>query len=168
VEPQPEDPGSDFDVITWELFRQILSPYVDPLNHQRAEALADILANRTEELERYRKKCEQLADQMQTPETLAELTARVQRFVRLHIADEIAELLRLNRRARDDYIAAVLEDEKTWATTLGRLRLLRLATQGCQSGPGSALSHRLGRRLCGRRVSDARRFALATFGLSIG
>jgi hypothetical protein len=160
VEPQPEDPASDFDVITWELFRQILSPYVDPLNYERAEALADILANRTTELERYRKKCEQLAEQVQAPETLGALTARVQQFVRLHIADDIAELLRLNRRARDDYMAAVLEDEKTWATTLGSIAALASGHPGLSVGAGIGAVASLGAKAL--RAARERRETLRT------
>jgi hypothetical protein len=58
-------------------------------------------------------------------------------FVRLHVADDIAELLRLNRQARNDYVAVVLEDEKT---VLPRPRLadavrLRWKTQAKPSIP---------------------------------
>jgi len=155
VEPQPEAPESDFDVITWELYRQILSPHVDPLNYERAEALADILANRADELGRYRKKCEQLAEQVQAPETLGDLTSRVQRFVRLHIADDIAELLRLNRRARDDYIAAVLEDEKTWAATLGSIAALASGHPGLSVGAGVGAVASIGAK--GLRAARERR-----------
>lgn len=119
IEPAADTSAPSFDPITWEFFRQILSPHVDPLDHRRAEALADIYAHRSEELKRYRKKCERLADEVRAPVPIDELTTRVARFVRDNVADEIADLLRLNRRARDEYIASVLEDEKTWAATLG-------------------------------------------------
>lgn len=159
VEAEPRADES-FDPITWELFRQILSPHLDPISYDRAEILADILTNRTDELQRYRQKCERLAEEVQAPGAPGDMTKVVRRFVRLHVADEIADLLRLNRRARDAYINSVLEDEKTWAATLAAIGALATGHLELSVGAGLGGLASLGTKAL--RAARERREALRT------
>ena len=108
----------DNDVIAWELFRQILSPRLDPLNGERAALIAELLDSRGGEIERLRLKCSALAEQVRQPGTLRELDDQIETLIRTHVDREIADLLQLDRQALEAFLTAVFSDEKTWAAVL--------------------------------------------------
>lgn len=104
----------DIDVIAWELFRQILSPRLDPLDAERAKLIAELLKSRKDEIERLRTKCQALATQLRQPKTLQDLTKRVEWLIRTQIEKEIADLLQLDRKSLDAFLTNVFSDEKIW------------------------------------------------------
>ena len=106
------------DIIAWELFRQILSPRLDPLDARRAELIAELLEFRTEEIERLRLKCLALADQVKHPSTLEKLPSQIETFMKTQLEREIAELLQIDRRALEEFFTALFADEKTWLAIL--------------------------------------------------
>lgn len=108
----------DIDVIAWELFRQILSPRLDPLNAERAKFIAELLKSRKEEIERLRLRCQELANQVRQPKTLQDLPKRIDWLVRTHVEKEIAELLQLNKKALEAFLTSVFSDDKTWFAIL--------------------------------------------------
>jgi len=108
------DRAIDDDIIAWELFRQILSPHVDPLDAKRVELIAKLLDSRTQEIQRLRLKCYALAEQVRQPSTLEELPAQIERFVKMYVEREIADLLELDQRALEEFFTALFADEKTW------------------------------------------------------
>lgn len=119
VEPTaPSNPELDNDVIAWELFRQILSPRLDPLNAGRAEFIAKLLESRKGEIERLKVKCCALAEEIKQPATLAELPDKVELFIKKRVEGEVADLLQLDRRSAEDFFVSLFVDKTTWAATL--------------------------------------------------
>ena len=108
------DKTIDNDVIAWELFRQILSPRLDPLNANRAQLIAELLNSRRNEVENLRLKCPVLAEQVKQPSTLQKLPTQIERIVKTQVEKELAELLQLNRQALEAFFTALFADDKTW------------------------------------------------------
>lgn len=108
------DEKIDNDVIAWELFRQILSPRLDPLNANRAQLIAELLDSRRKEVENLRLKCHVLAEQVKQPSTLEKLPTQIERIVKTQVKKELAELLQLNRQALESFFTALFADDKTW------------------------------------------------------
>ena len=50
------------DTVTWELFKQVLNPFLDPLTDYTAEKIADCLDERPEEVQAFKGQCGRLAD----------------------------------------------------------------------------------------------------------
>ena len=122
------------DVVAFEIFRQILSPQLDPLDEHRVQVVAQILADRTSELEALKGQCDRLSEQIaSTP--AEDLSRTVEVFVRRHVADDIASVLRLSGRAREEFIAQLLVDRVGWVAAL-------TATTGVAAGgpPGVSLA----------------------------
>lgn len=108
----------DNDVIAWELFRQILSPRLDPLDAKRAKLIARLLESRKGEVERLRSKCYALANQVRQPKTLHELPNKIEGLIRSQVDREIAELLQLDRQMLEAFLTSIFTDEKTWLAVL--------------------------------------------------
>lgn len=106
------------DIIAWELFRQIVSPHLDPLNTKHAKLIAEFLDSRTGEIERLCAKCLALADEVKHPSTLEKLPTQIERLIKTRVEKEIAELLRIDRRALNEFFTALFADEKTWLAVL--------------------------------------------------
>ncbi|MBN2186576.1 MAG: hypothetical protein JW732_03895 [Dehalococcoidia bacterium] len=104
----------DNDIIAWELFRQILSTHLAPLNAKRAELIAELLESRTGEIERLRLKCLALADEIKHPSELEKLPTQIEKVIKTRVEKEIAELLQINQRALREYFDVLFADEKTW------------------------------------------------------
>lgn len=108
------DESLDNDVIAWELFREILSPILDPLDLERSELIAEMLTSRSEEVDRLRQKCRSLADQVKEPKGIEEMISQVERLIRNQVQKEIADLLKLDREALGQFFVALFSDDKTW------------------------------------------------------
>lgn len=107
------------DTITWELFRQILTPYLDPITESTSHIIAECLDNRAEEIQEFRNQCERLADRLvEVPADLDRMTTTVERFIRLYVVDEISDLLKIGKTARKNILYRVLGDKAAWAGTL--------------------------------------------------
>lgn len=106
------------DVASWELFRQLLRPYLDPLTPESVEIIDACLRDRMDEVDALKRQTERLAEEVSVPDEPLELIADVERFIRLHVADELAELLRLNADAKQRFIDALLGDRAAWVATL--------------------------------------------------
>ncbi len=116
-----QDSDTTLDVISWEFFRQILSPRLDPIDEPRAELLASLRETHTEQIERLRTKCFQLAEQVSEPSTLSMLPDQVERFIRTHVEREVAELLDLNHQALEAFFCSLFADKATWTFTLASI-----------------------------------------------
>ncbi len=102
------------DVVAWEYFRQLLSPFLDPLDSRKAELVADMAAHRSDEVTRLRARCARLASETWADgdsENRAEIVAR---HIRSEVAPDLQELVQLDSRNFADYIASVFSDEKVW------------------------------------------------------
>lgn len=114
VETTIKEQKIDIDVVAWEIFRQIVSPRLDPLDAERVLLISDILKNRKNEVERLRLKCTILAEQMERPNALENLPSNIASFVRPQVEKEIGELLGINRQALDDFLTSLFADQMTW------------------------------------------------------
>jgi hypothetical protein len=114
---QPESVPSD--IITWELFRQILTPYLDPITEATAEKIAECLSERHEEIIAFKRQCERLSDKLAEIPDLERMKSEVTRFIDLYVKDEIASLLNIRDATRRDIVERVLADRIAWAGTLG-------------------------------------------------
>ncbi len=102
------------DVISWELFRQILSPRLDPLDEHRVDLIKELVESRSDEIGRLRLKCLLLAEQFEETTDLKYLVEKVQKVIKFDVEREIADLLKLDRQALDDFFIDLFGDEKTW------------------------------------------------------
>jgi hypothetical protein len=111
--------GIDRDVIAWEIFKNIISPKLDPLDKEKVEYIIKLLKTRKEQIDRLKLKCFCLADKLKHVNRLDDLPEQVIDLVRSDVEKEINELLQLDKKAFNDYLALVFSDEKTWAGIAG-------------------------------------------------
>jgi len=109
----------DSDVIAWEIFRQLISPKLDPLDEPRVDLICELRESRKEEIERLRLKCQRLAEHFQQIDTLDQLPEAITTFIKRHVENEIAALLRLNKVALENFFVSLFSDEKTWVAISG-------------------------------------------------
>ncbi len=111
------EPEIDDDVIAWELFRQILSPRLDPLNAERAKLVAKLIRTRRGEIERLKSRCLSLADRVKRPRTLEQLKEHAERVIRSEVQAEVADLLDLNKQTIALFFTKLFSDRATWLAT---------------------------------------------------
>jgi len=121
-------PGSDSDAevapgfrvghAAWEIFRQLLRPPLEPLEPRTVELMARCLDERCDEIDALIRQCERLAEQIVLPEEPRALVELVSDFIRLHVADDVAELLQLNATAKQAYLDSLFGDRATWLAAL--------------------------------------------------
>ncbi len=102
------------DIIAWEIFRQILSPAIDPLDEKRVELIAEYGNERKDEISRLRNKCSRLAHSLSKIPSVKNLEKEISGLVEREVHHEIADLLQLDHRSLEDFITSVFSDEKTW------------------------------------------------------
>jgi hypothetical protein len=119
VEGNPELFQPSTDVVAWEIFCQILAIPLDPLDPTKVDRLVRIRERHLEEAERLKTKCLRLAEQLEPPTSLTDLIPTIERYIRLHVQDEISSLFELNREAFRDFLEAVFTDQKAWLATAG-------------------------------------------------
>jgi hypothetical protein len=119
VESDPELLQPSIDVVAWEIFCQILAVPLDPLDEKKVERLARIRERHPEAVESFKRKSLRLAEELEPPEDLGQLISVIERYIRLHVQDEISSLLELNKAAFREFVEAVFTDQKTWLTTAG-------------------------------------------------
>jgi hypothetical protein len=103
---------------SWEFFRQILRPYLDPLDERAVELIAECLADRFDEVQALKLQTERLAERITTADTHDQLSVLVADHIRLHVADDIADLLRLDERAKQRFLDSLLSDRGAWVAAL--------------------------------------------------
>lgn len=117
-----DDPGPNddrlHDAAAWELFCQLLRPYLEPITSDVVDVLADCVASRQEEVVALKRQTERLAQQIEPGADPDVLAKRVKEFIRLHVADDVAELLRLNQDAKQAFIDSLLTDRGAWVAAL--------------------------------------------------
>jgi hypothetical protein len=124
------------DLIAWQLFRTILSPYVDPLAGARIQNVAEIRSQREAEVARLRRKCSSIAAELDPPTNPLEAADYIKRYVEQNVAEEVQDVLRVNQDAVRALFREIATDQKAWLAVIGG----GLATvQGLLSG-GAALA----------------------------
>lgn len=106
------------DVIAWEIFRQIISPRLDPLTDERITLIGEIRnardAERTALVDRCRDIASMLVEQRATigPDELT-------RYVESRVGPQIAALLRLEKNALRAITDELFSDKVTWGALSG-------------------------------------------------
>jgi len=106
------------DVVAWEIFRQILSEYLDPLDPRRVELIARLLESREEEIERLKRKCLVLSAQLRDIPSQDRLVSTVQTLVQVHAQKEIGDVLELDQRGMSGFLSSLSTDAAAWTSVL--------------------------------------------------
>ncbi len=117
IHMQPIQTGQniDIDIVEWELFRQILSPRLDPLDKEKIDFIIELLNEHGPEIQRFRLKCHQLAQELTIPDNLENLPVYVEKFIRQNVEHEIGDVLMLDRRDTDRFLENLFSDRMAWA-----------------------------------------------------
>ncbi|KPU27677.1 hypothetical protein TR13x_03900 [Caloranaerobacter sp. TR13] len=108
------DTNLDRDIISWELFRQLISPRLDPLDRKKVKVIKEILEERQEEIDRLKLKCYALTEKIKPVIKYEQLSSKVASIIRSEVEKEISDLLKLDKTALEDLFYDVFSDEKTW------------------------------------------------------
>jgi len=115
------------DVISWEIFRQIISPRLDPLTDDRIALIGEVRSARDTEraalVDRCRDIASKLVDQRGTMNA-----DELGRYVQTLVEPEIAALLRLDSKALRTVIDELFSDKATWAALAGLIAGLASGT----------------------------------------
>lgn len=106
------------DTVTWELFRQILTPYLDPITDITAAKIAGCLDERPDEIAALKNQCGRLSDRLMELPDLERMKTEVARHIDLYVKDDLANLLSISDATRRDIAQRVLSDKVAWAGTL--------------------------------------------------
>jgi hypothetical protein len=109
------------DVIAWEFFRQLVSPYVDPLNETSVSRISKMLNQRQEEIERLKNKCFELALGIGSQDDLRSLVPKVREHIRAKALNELEALLKLDSRSFSAFSSELFSDEKSWLALIAFL-----------------------------------------------
>lgn len=114
----PNDKDTN-DVVCWELFRQLVSPYLDEKeNGIRISTTIDFLQMRVGEIKNLKNKCLILAENFKADHNLTSLKDNVADYVAVHVEKDIQDLFALDRNAFKEIRDKIFSDEKTWFTLL--------------------------------------------------
>jgi hypothetical protein len=107
----------DEDVISWEIFRQLLSPVLDPLTKESVDLLLKFKSDRPDEVRRLKTKCMSLSTKMADTPTLETVQSEIQRFIEIEVRDDLSALLQIDKRTVEELLVTILSDKKAWAST---------------------------------------------------
>lgn len=114
---EPEGKKDDWrvfqDVVAWELFRRIVSPYIDPLTQDKVELICEILDKRQGAIDSMRSRCNTLAYDVETSVKKNNFEREIEKIIR-SVSPEISDLLSIDGQATQNFISDLLSDEKTW------------------------------------------------------
>jgi hypothetical protein len=110
------------DVASWELFRQIVSPYIDDKDKiLRGRITSDFINTRSEEIFRLKEKCNFISRNLGESHGFLDLQNSISKHVEAHVKKEIRDLLLLDESAFADIKNKIFSDEKSWMGLLGFL-----------------------------------------------
>jgi hypothetical protein len=113
--------------MAWEIFRQIVSPRLDPLTDDRIALIGEVRSARDTErtalVDRCRDIASKLVDQRGTMNA-----DELRRYVQTRVEPEIAALLRLHSKALRTTIDEIFTDKATWAALAGLIAGLASGT----------------------------------------
>lgn len=104
------------DVIAWEFFRQLLSGYIDPLDHSKVENIGKIIKTREGEIERLKNKCYDLAWELRSEKNLETLSRLISDHIKAKVLNDLQDLLQIDKTSFDQFISEVFSDQKVWAS----------------------------------------------------
>lgn len=112
-------PEYTLDVVSWEVFRQIVSPYLDEKEPgTRINITTDFLHTKSDEIRRLKTKCWLLAENFKSDYDLPTLKNNVAKHVALYVEKDVQDLLALDKNAFSEIRDKIFSDEKTWLALL--------------------------------------------------
>lgn len=103
------------DIISWEIFRQITSKYIDSKQpKERVQLISEFKRNRQDEIENLVNKCQQIAEDFQGESNTDKLSSNISKHIKIHVEKEIKDLLKLKKFQYEDLFNEIFSDEKTW------------------------------------------------------
>ena len=109
--------SSDYinNVISWEIFRRLVSPLLDPLDPKRINLIEWLLEHKRSQLDKMKDKCKDLANEVMYENTLSELVQNIEKVTRREIKSEIRDLLEIDNREVEELLTEIFTDYKTWS-----------------------------------------------------
>lgn len=111
-------PAQVTDVVSWEIFRQIISPRLDPLTADGIGLVEEIRESRDAERAALVDRCRDTATQI-VGQRGTMSSAELRRYVETRVEPEIAALLRLDKKALRRVIDELLSNSATWVALTG-------------------------------------------------
>jgi hypothetical protein len=101
------------DVVSWEIFRRIISPRLDPLTPERVAMISELLKKRQEAIKSMKDRCGTLAYDVEISVKNHSLERDIEKIIR-SVEPEVSNVLELDKQATQDFIDTLFSDEKTW------------------------------------------------------
>jgi hypothetical protein len=153
------------DVATWEFFRQLVSPAVDPLDEKRVQLLSKLKLARGAEATRLRDRCFALANELTGDVKMEQLPKQVQDHIRISVQKEVQELLDLDKQALGEFLDLVFSDQKSWAGILTFIASLVVGSPYLGAGAAIATLSNLGAKAYSVAASENRKLRASDFAL---
>lgn len=105
----------NLDIISWEIFRQLTSKYLEekePSN--QINQIVELRKNSADEIESLKIKCLKLAEQFKGDKSSISLKENISQHIKIHTTKEISDLLKLDKKITGNVMDAIFSDEKTW------------------------------------------------------
>jgi hypothetical protein len=111
-------PTDVIDVVAWEIFRQIISPRIDPLTDDRIALIGEIRTTRAAERTALVDRCRDTASKL-VEQHYEMRPDELRQYVQTRVDPEIAALLKLDTKAVRAVIDELFSDKATWAALAG-------------------------------------------------
>ena len=119
VPAAPEvDPIDIVDAVAWEIFRQIISPRLDPMTDDRIALIGEIRTMRSAERIALVDRCRDTASKL-VEQRGAMKPNELRQYVETHVEPEIAALLKLKTKEVRAVIDELFSDKITWGALAG-------------------------------------------------
>lgn len=103
------------DVVSWEIFRQLLSPYIDSLDYKKRISLTkEFITERSGEIEKLKIKCWKLAEDFKGEKDLENLTSNISHHISVYVENDIKELLKVDKKSFIELTDKIFSDKETW------------------------------------------------------
>jgi len=106
--------NTNFDVVAWEFFRQLVSLHVDPLGKEAVKTIALLIHQNAAEIDALKRRCLSLALDLGDEGDLEVLQKRIVQHIRANVEGDVREVLSLDKKANRELLDSVFSDEKTW------------------------------------------------------
>ncbi|RWU10656.1 hypothetical protein [Pedobacter chitinilyticus] len=115
VHIEPSSYNDRIDVVSFEIFRQIISPYLDDTDKEiRSDVTADLILNQNEEVIKLKNKCWKLAENFKGEKDLGVITSNIAKYISVNVESDIKALLKLDAKTYGSIKDKIFADQKSW------------------------------------------------------
>jgi len=104
------------DIAAWELFRQILSGYIQKVDNKTVELICELLSNNIEEITSLKSKCVNISTSFPDFSNQSDLISHVEYVIKNQIRPEIESMFGLDKKLLKDFLTNIFSDMKFWAS----------------------------------------------------